>query len=278
MLKSIFKSWSYIVWFVFHLFLFGMLTGGLIMPVYIIFFLVAFMPVSEKLWRWSIGIRPLRLKAERDRLIPLFDEVYSAYRHEEMVKHTENIKLYIQESMSINAFAFGRETLVLTKGVVDLLSDEDIKGLIAHELAHFHHYDTMGALFTYVANFPMSLLMKKLRQIDSTLGDGIAKFFFNIIFGFFRLIEFVGELILMSHSRKQEYVADMSALKWGYGEELAGMLIHLYQLSMEKPKSIREMIKMTHPPITKRIEQLEYWIYLVDNLAYVPEGIDIYPR
>jgi len=213
--------------------------------------------VSERLWRWVSGIRPLRIRAEKERLIPLFEEVYSAYPKNRKRNHTRNIKLYIQESMSINAFAFGRETLVLTKGSIDLLSDEALKGLIAHELGHFHNYDTMGALFAYVANLPMSLLMKKLRQKDSTLNDGLIKFLFSIIYSFFRLIEFTSDLIIMHHSRKQEYKADMLALKCGYGEELAGVLIQLYQISMEKPKSIGEMIRSTHPPITKRIERLE---------------------
>jgi len=78
-----------------------------------------------------------------------------------------------------------------------------------------------------------------------------------VIFAYFRFFEFVGDLILMYHIRSQEYSADTLALKWGYGEELAGVLIQIYQISLEKPKSIGEMIRSTHPPITKRIEQLE---------------------
>jgi len=233
------------------------MTAGLIIPLYIFFFILAFMPASERLWRWVAGIRPLRIKAEKERLIPLLEEICSAYAHKEKSIHIQDIKLYIQESMNINAFAFGRETLVLTKGSIDLLSDEALKGLIAHELGHFHNYDTMGALFAYVANFPMSFLMKKLRQIDSTLSDGFLRFIFSIIFALFRLIEFIGDLILMRHSREQEYQADMCALKWGYGEELTAVLIQIYQISMEKPKSINEMLRATHPPITKRIELLE---------------------
>ena len=260
MFKGVFNSWAYILWYVFYVVLFTILTIGVIIPVYIVFFLLAFSPVAEQLWRWVSGIRPLRIRAEKERLITLWEEVWSAYAQEEKgrnIKHTRNIRLYIQETMNINAFAFGRETLVLTKGSIDLLSDEALKGLIAHELAHFHSYDTMRALFAYVANFPMSFLMKKLRQINSTLNDGFMRFIFVIIFSVFRFIEFIGDLILMQHSREQEYQADMLALKWGYGEELAGALIQIYQISMEKPKTIDEMVRATHPPITKRIEKLE---------------------
>ena len=248
-----------VIWYAFYFILFSVLTAGLIIPFYVFFLLLAFSPVAEKLWRWVNGIRPLRLMSEKERLIPLFEEVYSV-AYPENSRHS-NIKIHIQESMNINAFAFGRETLVLTKGSIDLLSDDALKGLIVHELAHFHNYDTFGMLFTCVANFPMSFLMKKLHQIDNTLGDGLARFLFTIIFAFFRLIEFIGDLILMYHSRQKEYEADAFALKYGYGEELTGVLIQLYQISMEKPKSVREMLKSTHPPITKRIEALEIVLY-----------------
>ena len=76
-----------------------------------------------------------------------------------------NIKLYIQEDMDINAFAFGRETLVLTRGSLELLNDDGIKGLIAHELGHFSHYDTIVQLFAAVGNFYISLLTRIIYQI-----------------------------------------------------------------------------------------------------------------
>jgi len=249
------------IWYAFYFILFSILSVGLVIPFYIIFLLIAFSPASEKLWRWVNGIRPLRLMSEKERLTPLLEEVYKAYSKKVRKKNAKNAKLFVQESMSINAFAFGNETLVLTKGSIDLLSDEALKGLIAHELAHFHNLDTKGALFAYVANFPMSYLMKKLRQIDSTLKDGLFRFIFSVIFAFFRFIEFIGDLILMYHSRRKEFEADMLAEKWGYGEELTGVLIQLYQISMEKPKSVMEMLKATHPHITKRIEKLELKIH-----------------
>jgi len=259
--KGIFDSWAYVIWYAFYLGLFSLLTLGAIIPLYMLLLFMGFLPVSERLWRWVSGIRPLRLRAEKMRLIPLFEEVYDAYLKEEKETRAKKIKLHIQESMSINAFAFGRETLVLTKVSIDLLSDEALKGLMAHELAHFHNYHTRRALFAYIINLPFSLLMTKLRKIDSSL-SGFLRFFFNIFFAVFRLIEFAGDLILMHHSRKQEFRADMSAMSWGFGEELTGVLIQLYQISMEKPKSVKEMLKATHPHITKRIERLETVLYV----------------
>jgi len=254
--KGIFDSWAYVIWYAFYVVLFSLLTFGAIIPLYILLLFLGFLPVSEQLWRWVSGIRPLRIRAEKMRLLPLFEEVYEAYLQEEKETKAKNIRLYVQESMNINAFAFGRGTLVLTKGSIDLLSDEALKGLIAHELAHFHNYDTRRALFAYIINLPFSLFMQKLRQVDSSLSV-VLRLAFNIFFAFFRFIEFIGDLILMHRSRKSEYQADALALSWGFGEELAGVLIQLYQISMEKPKSVKEMLRATHPHITKRIERLE---------------------
>ena len=53
---------------------------------------------------------------------------------------SRKIRLYIQEDMSVNAFVFGKKTLVLTRGSVALLSDDCLKGLMAHEFGHFAHY------------------------------------------------------------------------------------------------------------------------------------------
>jgi len=252
--KKMLKLGLYLLWVGFYFLVYG--------PFYVVLLIIASLPVSEKLWRWASGIRPLRIKAEKERLLPLLEEVYRAYvEREEEDAHVQKINLFIQESMTINAQAFGRETIALTKGAIDLLSDEDLKGLIAHELAHHHNHDAKMALFMRVANFPIAFLMNKLRKIHDRLESGAVKFFFSILFAPIRLIAFVGDLILMYHSRQQEYYADVLALIWGYDEELANVLIQIYQISMEEPQSVSEMIRATHPPITKRIEQLETIIH-----------------
>jgi Zn-dependent protease with chaperone function len=254
------ENWVYFFWFLFYLMLFGFLTGGVVILFYLISFIIAFSPLSEKLWRIVSGVRPLRLKQEKQRLIPLFNETYK-----ESLKVnpylSKDIKLHIQENMDINAFAFGRETLVLTKGSIDLLGDEALKALIAHELGHFTLDDTIMSLFASVANLPMSLLMRVFykieRSLEATKGAGIVQIIFGFFFAIFKGIEFISSLMIMHHTRKREYMADVFARKAGFGKEMADVLIQIYQISMDSPKSIKEQLKATHPPITKRIERIE---------------------
>ena len=254
----------YFLWFGFYILLFGFFTAFLIIPFYLVCFIFVFTPLAEKLWRIISGVRPLRLKKEKDRLFPLFKEVYleSIPISPTMPR---KIRLHIQEDMSINAFAFGRSTLVLTKGSINLLSDDCLKGLMAHEFGHFANRDTKYALIASVGNLPLSLTIKLLSKIKMKLDEAsryslftsIIKGFFDLLYYAFKGVEFVGDLIIMRSRRRSEYVADAYAFRFGYGEHLAEALIQIYEISMEKPKSVKEMLKSTHPPITMQIQLIE---------------------
>jgi heat shock protein HtpX len=253
---------AYVVWYLFYLFLFLPLF-----PLYIITTIIAFSPLAEKLWRRVSGIRPLRLKSEKDRLLPLFVEVFAGAVEIEP-ELMRKINLYIKEDMSINAFAFGKSTLVLTRGSIELLNDDCLKGLMAHELGHFAHHDTEAVLLLAVSNFFMSLFFGKLTDYVNCHDSGFLAGVVKVLFYYpLKVINFIGELILMRKSRQNEYLADIFALGSGFGKELNGALIQLYSIAIEKPKSVKEQMKSSHPHITLRIEQLEKIIYF--NLSSV---------
>jgi len=267
----------YFFWFAFYFVTFWLITRLIthenmisfiiIFSVYTVLILFSLCNPAEKLWRLVNGVRPLRIRYEKLRLLPLFKEVYlEAYQANNYL--SKEIKLFIQENMDINAFAFGRETLVLTRGSIELLNDDCLKGLIAHELGHFSHGDTIMALIMSVGNLFVSLFMTLLTNIktsiDSNQGGiimGLIKFVFDVIFYIFKSIEFIANLTIMYANRQHEYQADLFALKCGFGLEMASVLIEIYKTLFEKPQSIKEMINSAHPHITKRIERLEKFLY-----------------
>jgi len=264
----------YIVLIVFNFCLFWFFTGfsaGGFLILTVIYggcILLALSPhteFAEELWRALSGVRPLRLKSEKERLMPLFKEVASKTN----INFTKNdISLYISESLDINAFAFGRKTLILTRGALKL-DDDSLKGLMLHELGHFYHGDTSMALVGAVGNLPMSMIVKGIDRINQYLEVaskksilmGLLKFVLNIFFAVFKLIDFVGSLILMSSSREEEYRADQFTLECGYGKHMAKVLTEIYEMSAIEPESIKEQLKATHPPLTSRIEKLENILY-----------------
>ena len=51
------------------------------------------------------------------------------------------LKLYRNNDARVNAAAFGFNTIGLTGGVLAAASDEELKGIISHEVGHISHYD-----------------------------------------------------------------------------------------------------------------------------------------
>jgi len=178
---------------------------------------------------------------------------------------SQSIKLYIKEDMTINAFAFGSSTLIITRGSLALLNDDCLKGLIAHEFGHFSHGDTEAVLLGAVSNFFMSYIISKLTDrknyYDLENKTGIIISLVKGIYRLFRAIDFIGEVILKRTSRRNEYLADAFASKSGFTKELTDVLIEIYAAGVSKPESVKEQLKSTHPHVTLRIERLEEDLY-----------------
>ena len=267
------SNFAYVIWFLFYFLLFWLILGAsltsflIVAGIYLVSIAIAFSPLAEALWRNMCGVRPLRIRSEKIRLLPLFKEVYQG-----AVKVNPDlsggIKLYIQEDMDINAFAFGTTTLVITRGSIELLSDECLKGLLAHELGHFSNYDTVAVLLSSIGNFLMSFPLKILSNIKRRLDAETTGILASIIlipvyllYIVFKAIDSIGNLILLHINRQNEYRADAFAMQSGFCSEITNALIELYQMAIHKPKSIKEQLKSTHPHITLRIERLEKVLY-----------------
>ena len=270
--KEILSNFPYIIWVLFYAFLFWLIFGAtmeslqIVVVIYAVSLILACTPVAEWLWRMVSGVRKLATLEEKDRLLPLFGEVY-----EDALKIDgnlfKNIELCTQDSMEINAFAFGQRTLILTRGAIEMLDDEALKGIIAHEFGHFSHYDTVVTLFAHISNILMGIFLKFVYGITKTLmfiarnKDPIIgttlKIFYKIVIGIYKAIVFIGDLILMPVSRKHEHLADIFATKCGYGKNLIYSLYQLRQISLSEPTKLIEQLRSTHPPLVKRIEVLE---------------------
>jgi len=255
--KEILSNYPYLIWVAFYATLFWLIFGAsrmsfaIVLIVYTLSIILACTPCAELIWRKFKGVRRVATQREKDRLLPIFEEVYQeALRIDKyLFKH---IKLFIKDTMEINAFAFGQETLVITKGSINQLSDEDLKGLIVHEFCHFSNYDTIVILFASISNILMESFLRFICWITKPVA-----FIHNIVNGIRKALVFIGDLILMRASRKNEYIADIFAEKCGYQENLINTLYQFYETSMSEPKKIIEQLRSTHPPLVNRIEKLE---------------------
>ncbi len=195
-------------------------------------------------------------------------------------------RLYVVDDPSPNAFATGRDpahaSVAVTTGIVSLLENEELEGVIAHELSHIKNRDTrlmmlaavlVGAI-TLLGDFFLHGSLFGRRRSSDREGGGLI-----MILGIIFLIlsPIIGQLIQLAISRRREYLADASgALLTRYPEGLARALekIHQANIPLERasqatahlwiadpsaPGGIRRRLQglfSTHPPIEERIQEL----------------------
>lgn len=192
-------------------------------------------------------------------------------------------KLYIINNPTPNAFATGRDprhaAVAVTRGILDILNQQELEGVIAHELSHVKHRDIL--ISTIAATFAGAITMlARLGQFamifggggrnrDDEGGGGMGALFMII------LAPIAAILIQMAISRSREYMADESGAKMtGRPVFLANALRKLSeagkQIPMNANPSTAHMFIVnpltgggfvslfsTHPPLAKRIELLE---------------------
>jgi heat shock protein HtpX len=197
-------------------------------------------------------------------------------------------KIYIINDPTPNAFATGRDpkhaSIALTTGLIEKLENEELEGVIAHELSHIKNYDIRLMMIVIVLVGTVTLigqwffrfrLFGGRRDRDSG-GGQLAVILLIIGLVFLILSPIFAKLLQFAISRKREYLADASgALLTRYPEGLARALqkisqykqplrhanqatAHLYISSPFGEKATKGFNRLfsTHPPIEERIAAL----------------------
>jgi heat shock protein HtpX len=184
-------------------------------------------------------------------------------------------RLYVIPQDQPNAFATGRNpknaAVAVTRGIMRLLSEDELRGVISHELAHIRNRDiliqsvaaTIGGAITYLAY----MLMWFGGDDESPLG----------LFGALALVllaPIAASLIQLSISRQREYSADATGAQIsGNPESLASALLRLEEGAKAIPMQVNQAAEplyivkpfsgggiaslfSTHPPIEERVRRL----------------------
>jgi len=183
-------------------------------------------------------------------------------------------KLYVIPQEQPNAFATGRNpnnsAVAVTQGIVKLLSEDELRGVLAHELAHIRNRDiliqsvvaTIAGAITYIG-----YMLLWFGGDDSPLG------IFGVL-ALWLLAPIAAALIQMSISRQREYSADATGAEFcGNPESLASALLRLEEGAEAIPMQVNQaseplyIVKpfsaggiaglfSTHPPIEERVRRL----------------------
>jgi heat shock protein HtpX len=194
-------------------------------------------------------------------------------------------KVYLIPTDSPNAFATGRNpnhaSVAVTQGILGLLNDEELEGVIAHELGHVRNRDilissiaaTLAGAITWLASIAKWGMifggMRGEREDRGEGGGGIAAI--AMIF----LAPLAAMLIQLAVSRSREYGADDTGAHWtGNPYALASALAKIesdsHRLPLVASPSTAHLFIIapflggmsfgnlfsTHPPTAKRIERL----------------------
>jgi len=187
-------------------------------------------------------------------------------------------KLYVMPSQQINAFASGRNpehaVICVTKGALEKLDKRELEGVLAHELGHVANFDiryiTLVSVMVGMIAIISQIFLRSLWFRSSGSNDKGKAIFMIIGIVLAILAPIVVYFVQMSISRKREFSADASAVKFTrYPDGLIRALKKIKTDSTQPEKKVSKAIAplffanpfrnlgSTHPPIEKRISALE---------------------
>lgn len=236
--------------------------------IYLVTIFIAFSPTGEKLLRLLNNVRPLETSKEKEYILPLFEEVYEQAKSRN--KYLNKIEICVIDNMTVNAMAIGKHTIAVTKGAMQTFTEDELKAVIAHEVAHIVHEDTTARLYAIIGNgiFTIILFIYKLilfifECINETVSrnKNVLSFFIALIIFIVEISTFLFtfslQIVMMTNSRKNEFNADKFSYDLGYDREMIEALYLLEKISLGDNSTIIQKMTASHPRITKRIEYLE---------------------
>ena len=190
-------------------------------------------------------------------------------------------RVFVVPSQASNAFATGRgpkhAVVAVTQGILELLSEKELKGVIAHELAHVKHRDILiGSIAATVAGaISMIAFMARWGAIFGGFGRRDGGNVLELL-ALAIVTPLIAMVIQLAISRSREYLADEDGAKFiGDGKPLASALKKLdaqakhsrfrfgsrgsAHMMIVNPLSAGYFVKMfsTHPPVAERVKRLE---------------------
>jgi heat shock protein HtpX len=191
-------------------------------------------------------------------------------------------KIYMIPTDSPNAFATGRNpshaSVAVTRGILEICTDEEIEGVLAHELGHVKNRDILTSAVVATLAGAITLIARMIYWGELFTGYGSSDSRRGGIFSALAMIivaPLAATLIQLAISRSREYEADHTGAEiTGNPRGLASALQKIDQWSKRVPMQVSpSMAHMyiaqpltsgeifsslfsTHPPIPKRIERL----------------------
>ncbi len=229
---------------------------------------------SDKLILWIYRAKQVTMKDE--------PKLYAIVKDVSQLAKIPMPKVFIVPSENANAFATGRNpknaAVACTRGIMNLLSEEELKGVIAHEIAHVRNRDilistiaaTIATVISFIASMARFSAFFGSRDNDNRGGNIVYLILIGII------TPIIAMMIQLAISRSREYLADetgariiknsnylASALEKlennakahpiGFGSTATSSL---FIVNPFKGQAFINLLS-THPPMAERVKRLK---------------------
>ena len=117
---------------------------------YIIVIILCLSDVPEYILRAVHDVRHIATDTEKERLTEIFESVKErGMAYSKMISY--DLKLFIVDSVNINAFTIGKNTIAVTRGLMEAMNDEEIEAVISHEIGHIVNGDGQVSILVSLA-------------------------------------------------------------------------------------------------------------------------------
>ncbi|WP_438855099.1 M48 family metalloprotease [Agromyces sp. M3QZ16-3] len=214
-------------------------------------------------------------------------EIHSVSEHPRLWRTVENLsittgtrmpRVFVISDPAPNAFATGRDpehaVVAATTGLLEIMDDSELEGVMAHELGHVRNYDIRLSMIVFglvvAVGFISDMFVRMAFFGRNNNGNPVV-----MIFGLVAMLiaPLVASLVQLAISRQREYLADATgAMTTRHPDALARALLkleqygrpmrrqnssmaHLWIADPLKPGVIDRLFA-THPPIPERVQRL----------------------
>ncbi|GAA4371786.1 M48 family metalloprotease [Agromyces bauzanensis] len=216
-------------------------------------------------------------------------QLHSKADHPRLWRTVENLsittgtpmpKVYVISDPAPNAFATGRDpehaVVAATTGLLDIMDDAELEGVMAHELGHVRNYDIRLSMIVFGLVVAIGFISDMFLRMTFFGGRNNNQNPVMLIVGLVAMLiaPLVASLVQLAVSRQREYLADATgAMTTRHPDALAKALekleaygrpmrrqnssmAHLWIADPLKPGVIDRLFA-THPPIADRVKRLE---------------------
>ncbi|WP_112086260.1 M48 family metallopeptidase [Flavobacterium lacus] len=251
----------------------------IVMVVVGIWFTIAYFG-HTKMISMATGAKPLERKSNM--------KIYNLVENLCISQGMRMPKVEIIESTALNAYASGIDektyTVTLTRGIIEALEEDELEGVIAHELMHIQNRDVrllvVSIIFVGIFTFIMEISFRSMLYGGGRRNNKDSGKFMLVILVVSVVAYLLTMLFRFSLSRSREYMADsgaaaMTRKPWALASALKKIAGH-HHIKDIKSEEIKQMfienttdkknanifsslsgLFTTHPPIAKRIAFLE---------------------